>query len=311
MAIKIPPAEIHSRVTLKTFDDQEYLRRSVELGVGLNSLMADQGLSMGQFRRILDFGVGCGRILVNYEHLFEEIEFYGTDIDSVTVNWCRANIAGPRFSVNEAWPPLEYPTAFFNFIYSISVFTHLPEDMMMAWLAEIARVLAPGGVFLATTHGDYCAQLFLPDPNDVEEFRRTGQHYQMNIHDHVLPDWYQTMFLSRERATAVLSQFFDDVLFVPRGLCNYQDALIACKHPHARQDTVLWERTSKEVAELRAELQALRKASATTIQELESLKAGHDDLNDRMNTLLERIRNWLLPTLEKHSAALKHRRRLW
>jgi ubiquinone/menaquinone biosynthesis C-methylase UbiE len=47
-------------------------------------------------------------------------------------------------------PPLPFPDKHLDRIYSISIFTHLPEAMQDAWLAELHRVLKPGGYLLTT-----------------------------------------------------------------------------------------------------------------------------------------------------------------
>src|SRR5262245_65833904 len=96
MIIPVPPPAIHSRVTRKEFSDEEYRRRSKELGDGLDTLMAAHGLRMDQFKSVLDFGCGCGRILENYVHL-SETEFHGTDIDEVKVGWCREHIPTMKY----------------------------------------------------------------------------------------------------------------------------------------------------------------------------------------------------------------------
>jgi SAM-dependent methyltransferase len=41
----------------------------------------------------------------------------------------------------------------FDFIYSISVFTHLTEYNQWFWMNELFRVLRPGGHLLFTVHG--------------------------------------------------------------------------------------------------------------------------------------------------------------
>ena len=51
-------------------------------------------------------------------------------------------------------PPLAYCAGQFDFIYSLSVFTHMPETMQYAWVNELRRVLKPGGYLLVTTHGE-------------------------------------------------------------------------------------------------------------------------------------------------------------
>src|SRR6185503_21358796 len=45
---------------------------------------------------------------------------------------------------------LPHSRGFFDVVYAYSVFTHLPEDVQTHWLAEISRVLKPGGVLVAT-----------------------------------------------------------------------------------------------------------------------------------------------------------------
>jgi SAM-dependent methyltransferase len=56
--------------------------------------------------------------------------------------------------VNPWLPPLQFADGAFDLVIVISVFTHLPRDYQDAWLAELQRVTRPGGVMLATAHGD-------------------------------------------------------------------------------------------------------------------------------------------------------------
>jgi SAM-dependent methyltransferase len=57
-------------------------------------------------------------------------------------------------SVNSLSPPLEFAERFFDAVYAMSVFTHLPADLQRAWVHELSRVLRPDGLLLVTTHGD-------------------------------------------------------------------------------------------------------------------------------------------------------------
>ena len=68
--------------------------------------------------------------------------------------WCAANLPFVTASVNELEPPLRYEDGQFGLVYAISVFTHLPRDLERAWIDELSRIVAPGGLLLLTTHGD-------------------------------------------------------------------------------------------------------------------------------------------------------------
>ncbi|HJW67014.1 MAG TPA: class I SAM-dependent methyltransferase, partial [Gaiellaceae bacterium] len=65
-------------------------------------------------------------------------------------------------SVNELAPPLRYEGEQFDLVYAISVFTHLPHDLERAWIDELSRIVAPGGLLLLTTHGNSYADRLEP-----------------------------------------------------------------------------------------------------------------------------------------------------
>jgi hypothetical protein len=59
-----------------------------------------------------------------------------------------------------------------GFVYAQSAFTHLPEEVEMAWMNESTRALRSGGLLLITTHGEgYLHEL---EPEEQERFR-SGQ----------------------------------------------------------------------------------------------------------------------------------------
>ena len=61
------------------------------------------------------------------------------------------------------WPPLSQANESVDLIVAYSVFSHLPERLATAWIAEFARVLRPGGIVVATTQSrsfiDLCEQM--------------------------------------------------------------------------------------------------------------------------------------------------------
>jgi SAM-dependent methyltransferase len=102
---------------------------------------------------LLDFGCGCGRVLRHWAGL-ERAAVFGSDYNEGLAAWCAANLPFATVSVNELAPPLRYEDGQFGLVYAISVFTHLPHDLERAWIDELSRIVAPGGLLLVTTHGD-------------------------------------------------------------------------------------------------------------------------------------------------------------
>jgi SAM-dependent methyltransferase len=74
-------------------------------------------------------------------------------------------------------PPLPYENASFDYIYSISVFTHFDKTSFVCWGEELSRVLRPGGLALLTLHGRHALSLFQGDGKmklgnvDEQQFR--------------------------------------------------------------------------------------------------------------------------------------------
>ncbi len=106
-------------------------------------------------KRILDWGCGPGRII---RHLPAVIgngcEFYGTDYNKKSIEWCAQNLKGIHFNINSLEAKLPYPDNFMDVIYGISIFTHLSEQMHYDWYNELYRVLKPNGIMFFTSQGD-------------------------------------------------------------------------------------------------------------------------------------------------------------
>lgn len=106
-------------------------------------------------KRILDWGCGPGRIV---RHLPKVVgngcQFYGTDQNKESIDWCSNNIKGISFHNNSLDARLPYSDNFFDVIYGISVFTHLSKQMHYDWFCEISRILKTDGIIFLTTQGD-------------------------------------------------------------------------------------------------------------------------------------------------------------
>jgi SAM-dependent methyltransferase len=114
----------------------------------IRAILAANDLKMRDFDRILDFGCGCGRVI----RYWKGLPVTGCDYNAELIEWCRKHLPF-SFDTNQVDPPLPYEPLSFDFIYALSVFTHLDEQRQYAWRDEFERVLRPGGILLFTTMG--------------------------------------------------------------------------------------------------------------------------------------------------------------
>jgi SAM-dependent methyltransferase len=84
----------------------------------------------------------------------------GCDVDAAAITWAARHLPTLDWSLSGAVPPLPFGAGVFDLVYSISVFSHLDEPLADRWLAELRRVLAPGGIALLTVHGPYAFEQF-------------------------------------------------------------------------------------------------------------------------------------------------------
>jgi SAM-dependent methyltransferase len=120
--------------------------------------LCQAGIDYATFQSILDLGCGCGRILAGWEgRLSPETRLFGCDINPKLVDFCQEKITFAEVVRNLYYPQLPYGDSQFDFIYAISVYTHLSLPAMLQWTGEILRILRPGGIALITTHGSYYA----------------------------------------------------------------------------------------------------------------------------------------------------------
>jgi SAM-dependent methyltransferase len=177
-SLPIPPRELHALVS-----GNDELDMSAFFDVGrscadsLVGVLKKHGVDIDEVGAILDFGCGCGRVIRYFSRL-KRAKLYGTDYNPKMIEWCKKNLLFAEFDVNALNPPLVYGDGSFDVIYTFSVFTHLSETLQMAWLAELSRVLKPGGYLLLTTMGAPYADAFLP-PRHREQFR-LGQLIVLN-----------------------------------------------------------------------------------------------------------------------------------
>lgn len=148
--LPVPPAHLIVRVA-GTPDVGWFLESGRLAAESIRSALARAGTRVDKLGSILDFGCGCGRVTRYWAGFGGSVS--GGDVNAKAIEWCRANLPFARFELNGLEPPVAFEDESFDLVYALSVFTHLTDELQLAWRDELRRVLRPGGHLLVTTHG--------------------------------------------------------------------------------------------------------------------------------------------------------------
>src|SRR5919206_4361293 len=148
----VPPASVVNAVQGRNKADA-----STFLGSGYRDMaryieeLAANGHDIARMERMLDFGFGTGRMLLHF--LPFSLERYGCDVNPAAVEWTSKTLGNfAKLQLSAPVPPLPYEDGFFDLVIASAVFTHIPVSAQPSWVAELNRVLKPGGCVLATVH---------------------------------------------------------------------------------------------------------------------------------------------------------------
>ena len=151
-----------------------YKRSGLETAAFLSEISRKYLVAVPEIN-VFEWGCGPARVIRHLPTAFgADAQIYGSDFNEATIAWCRDTIPRVTFVRNALRPdpPLPFERDFFDFIYSISVFTHLSESTSQRWILELHRVARPGGVLVITTNGDSLQYKMLPD--ELRSYRTSG-----------------------------------------------------------------------------------------------------------------------------------------
>lgn len=185
------------------------------------------GSDLTAYPRVLDWGCGCARVS-RYFLPLPGCQLTGVDVDPDNVGWCRANLPAGTWDVVPLRPPTQLPGAAFDLAFGVSVFTHLKEPDQFAWLAELRRVLRPGGLALMTFHGDASVVWSGLTAERYAALRRHGIGDQANpLYDADLgeADYYRDVFHTTEYVRREWGRYFE-IVDVKRAWVAHQDLAV-------------------------------------------------------------------------------------
>lgn len=229
--IPVPAESIRYRIVSSHIAENVFMESGRQCAVDIIKALNLANVDAREFRDVLDYGCGCSRLLRFLIPFLPQACFRGCDIDNVAIEWSRKHLPDTEFTVVPHLPPTNYESEKFDFIYGLSVFSHLDLPRQILWLDELRRILRPNGVLLLTVQGSVAYNI-VKDAISAKQrayFDATGFLFLENICDKVLPDWYQTAIYKEKFGRLVFNSGFDILRYDPQGMTACQDLILLRK----------------------------------------------------------------------------------
>jgi SAM-dependent methyltransferase/glycosyltransferase involved in cell wall biosynthesis len=111
------------------------------------------GVRVETLERALDWGSSSGRVTRWLAAAYPEVDWHGADPNEGAIAWARRHLPEATFHVSPQDPPLPFADGHFDLVLAVSIWSHYGAGSALAWLAEMHRVIKPGGHLWLTTHG--------------------------------------------------------------------------------------------------------------------------------------------------------------
>jgi SAM-dependent methyltransferase len=229
--IALPPPK-HLQIRVAGDYNPYFIDKGFRYYEELNCGLKLSGKEIKDFKTVLDFGCGCGRVFRALKTFLPSSELYGADIDGEAIDWLENNYAKfGKFAVIPHLPPTLFRDDMFDLVIGLSVFTHLPEEMQFHWLQELNRITKPNGYLILTTHGEKFWRS--RDAQIVKIMEHKGFYYFQpdgNYGKSVsLPDFYQVTYHSHNYIKEKWGKYFEVIDIQARGIDDHQDIVLLRK----------------------------------------------------------------------------------
>ena len=207
-----------------------------------------QGRRLAPGDAVLELGCASGRVLRHFAQQVDGLDVWGCDIQRSHVDWLVRHLS-PRLKVfqNTVLPSLPIPDGTLDLVYAFSVFTHI-DEFELSWIAELTRVLKPGGIAYLTVHTEHTWSRLNPElalyhdlmgvrdqvrEYDIDESflagpmpaQRTVFRWTSAQHNNT------TVFLDSAYLKSAWGRFLE-VLAIHREAAGYQDVVVLRRRSH-------------------------------------------------------------------------------
>jgi SAM-dependent methyltransferase len=207
-----------------------YAERAQNVIAAIDRALLRAGMSFDDVARWLDFGCGYGRVTRFLVERVPAERVFVADVIEEGARFCASEFGVTALPSDADLTAVELGT--FDFIYAISVISHLNEANTAAFLRLVGDALAEGGIALFTTHGrwslehpgQYGAEYEEMRPALEAEVASQGMAYRR--YPFARGDYGMTWHAQEFIEATIRGLHGDDVvplLFEPHGLDGHQD----------------------------------------------------------------------------------------
>lgn len=228
------PGRIHFNdfmfLNSSTEEVTSYAERARNVMTLIDETLTAAGKTVDDVNRWLDFGCGYGRVIRFLVERVPSERIFATDVIEEGVEFCRS-----EFEVKPVYSAPDLTTVklgTYDFIYAISVITHLNERNSVAFLRLLGEALSPGGIAMFTTHGEwsienaaeYGPEYELKKSEIAQSVRERGFAYlpYSFVREDYGMTWHSRKYIETQMAEAHGGQVAP-LLFRPHGLDGHQD----------------------------------------------------------------------------------------
>ena len=207
--------------------------------------LEEHGAPLTSGDSIFELGCASGRVLRHFSIQRQDLDCWGADIKLRHIEWMRLFLpANLKIIHNTILPHLPIEDNSLSLVSAFSVFTHI-DDLELAWLAEVKRILKPGAFFYVTIHSERTWKMMkpgipiydalmhmrahIPDYQVSESFlndpmpREKTVFYWDNARNYNCNVFHHTDYVARE-----WGRFLDIEEIIPCG-SDYQDVVLLRK----------------------------------------------------------------------------------
>ena len=178
----IPPQDLVAKTAAlneeelkKQSNGDVYLETGYHETLRIFKILVHFGINPRTIGSIYELGCGTARLLRHFRCI-EGVRLVGSDVNPEMIEWCQQNLPEIEFYHNELTPPLTFAEDdSFDLILASSVFTHIPLDTQELWLAEMQRILRPGGIFICSVLGKFHTSVLL-GTEEIKELQNKGSY---------------------------------------------------------------------------------------------------------------------------------------